>query len=95
MPILVGFIGLPIDYALATSKMMVLITASIGLTPYIASNYFRPLTAIPLAFGSFTGATTSAKIILSLSRVKLKTLASTLFYLMSLIVILRLVAWRL
>jgi len=80
MPILLAIVGLDIRYALATSKMMILITASTGLANYIAHHTFDPYTAIPLAIGTFAGSTISAKLVTSLRRRTLKRLSSLLYY---------------
>ena len=89
MPILLAVVGLDIRYALATSKMMILITASTGLANYVAHHTFDPCTAIPLAIGTFIGSTLSARLVTSLRRRTLKRISSLLYYVLSAVVLLK------
>ncbi len=79
MPILLGFLGLDIRSALATSKMMVGITAATGLANYAIHGAVDPALAIPLAISSFLGATLGARIVTEAPREKLRKLAVALY----------------
>ncbi len=89
MPILLAILGLDIKQALATSKMMILITALTGLANYIAHKTFDLSIAIPLAIGAFVGASLSAKLVTSLEHKTLRRIASLLYYTLSAIALIK------
>ncbi len=85
VPILIGILGLEVKTALATSKLMVLVTAATGLASYVIHGVFSLATALPLAVGSYIGATMSARVLLKLRRRSLRLIAALLYYAMSMV----------
>ncbi|MCE4625997.1 MAG: sulfite exporter TauE/SafE family protein [Desulfurococcales archaeon] len=66
VPILVLVLGLPIKMAVATSKLMVGITALVGVVGHTLKGNVNWILAIPLAVGTYTGATVSSRVLVRL-----------------------------
>ena len=94
MPTMIAVLGLDIRSALATSKMMVGITASIGLCSYIINDLFDPCIALPLALGAYLGASLSARVVVKARRKILRVVAGTLYYLLTAITVAKLLTLR-
>ncbi len=89
VPILIAVLGLSVKEALATSKMMVGITAAFGLTSYVAHGVYDVLLALPLAAGTYLGASTAARFVIRLEERKLRAIAALLYYSMSILTAVR------
>ncbi|NPA97133.1 MAG: sulfite exporter TauE/SafE family protein [Crenarchaeota archaeon] len=92
MPILLAILGLDIRQALATSKMMILITALTGLANYVAHHRFEVAVGAPLAIGAFVGATVSAKLVTRLRRRTLRKVSASLYYTLSILALVKTLA---
>ncbi len=92
MPIMLAILGLDLRAALATSKMMVGITAATGLSTYLAQGVFDPYLALPLAVGSYLGASMTARLVTELEKQKLRKVAASLYYAMSILTFARILA---
>ncbi|MCD6459203.1 sulfite exporter TauE/SafE family protein, partial [bacterium] len=55
LPLMVLFCGVPMDIAIATSTIMVAVTALFGLTGHILTGHFDPLIILPLTIFVFIG----------------------------------------
>ncbi len=92
VPLLLTVLSLGLRETLATSKLMVLITATTGLTVYVVQGVYRLELALPLAVGSYVGATLGARLVIGLEKRKLKMIAATLYYVMSILTLARMMA---
>jgi len=82
VPALVFAMGLPLRVALATSKLMVGVTASVGVVGYaLEGRIYWPL-ALSLLAGTYMGATVSAKILIE-ARERLLRIAASSYYVLT------------
>ncbi len=89
VPILVFVLGLPVKTAVATSKLMVGITASVGVMGYVVKGAVDWGLAIPLLVGTFTGATLASRVLVAAREKSIRTLASAYYFAMSVLLLLR------
>ncbi len=89
VPILVLLIGLPVHVAVATSKLMIGLTALTGVIGHALKTGIDWGLAVPLTVGTFTGATVSSRILVRLRAKTLYYLAASYYYLMGVYMVLR------
>jgi len=89
VPVLVLVVGLPVKIAVATSKLMVGITASVGVIGYIAEGLVVWSLAIPLALGTYLGASLSARLLVRAPERAVRLLAASYYFVMAFILLLR------
>ena len=80
VPLLVLVLGFSVHAAVATSKLMVGITALIGVVGHALAGRVDPILSLLLLVGTYTGATVSARLLLEL-RAKTLRLIAALYYL--------------
>jgi uncharacterized membrane protein YfcA len=73
VPILILILGMPIKTAVSTSKLMVGITAAVGVAGHALKGHIDWILALPLALGTYIGATASSRLLVRLR-------AKTLYY---------------
>ncbi len=89
VPILVLILGLSVKVAVATSKLMVGITAATGALVYGITGHVDPYIAIPLVVGTYSGAFLSARILTRIRARKVRTLAVVMYLVLSILLILK------
>lgn len=89
VPILVVILGLEIHKAVSTSKLMVGITALTGVIGYLYTGHLDIVLALLLLTGTYLGAKASAGIMLELKGKWLMILASSYYFIMGMIMILK------
>ncbi len=72
LPLMVLFCGVPMDIAIATSTVMVAVTALFGLGGHIMAGHFDLSMIIPLAVGAFIGGQIGSRISIKSDKSKLK-----------------------
>ncbi len=89
VPVLVFVVGLPLRVALSTSKLMVGITASVGVVGYaVGGRIYWPL-AISLLAGTYLGATGASRLLVSLREKVLRVIAASYYVVMGFVLVLR------
>ncbi len=79
VPMLVFVVGLPLRSALATSKLMVGVTASVGVVGYTLENRIYWPLALALVAGTYLGATAATRILISAREHLLRLIAGTYY----------------
>ena len=72
LPIMVLLCGVPMDIAMATSTVMVAVTALFGLGGHIMAGHFNLLMIAPLAVAAFVGGQIGSRISIKADKTKLK-----------------------
>ena len=72
LPLMVLFCGVPMDIAIATSTIMVAVTALFGLGGHIMAGHFDFSMVAPLAVAAFIGGQIGSRISIKSDKVKLK-----------------------
>lgn len=72
LPLMVIFCGVPIDIAIATSTVMVAITALFGIGGHIMAGHFDFLSVVPLMIGAFIGGQIGSRLSIKSDKDKLK-----------------------
>ena len=89
VPVLVFVVGLPLRVALSTSKLMVGITASVGVVGYaIGGRIYWPL-ALSLLAGTYLGATAASRLLVSMREKVLRVIAASYYVVMGVVLVLR------
>ncbi len=89
VPVLVLVVGLPVKVAVATSKLMVGITASVGVIGYILEGLVVWSLAVPLALGTYLGASLSARLLVRAPERAVRLLAASYYFVMAFVLLLR------
>ncbi len=89
VPILVLVVGLAIHTAVATSKLMVGITALAGVTGHIIAGRVDYVLALALLVGTYLGASISTKILINLKSRTIMIIASLYYVVMGLSLIIK------
>ncbi len=72
LPLMVLFCGVPMDIAIATSTVMVAVTALFGLGGHIMAGHFNPSMIAPMAIGAFLGGQIGSRVSIKSDKGKLK-----------------------
>lgn len=88
-PTLTLVVGLSLKNALATSKLMVGITAATGALVYGLAGHVEPTIAIPLAVGTYVGASIGARTLAALKPKHSKTIAVAAYTLLAAILVVK------
>jgi len=88
-PMLTLILGLSLKRALATSKLMVGITAATGALVYGLAGHVDPKIAIPLTMGTYVGASIGARVLTRLRAKYAKTVAVTAYTVLVVMLVLR------
>ncbi len=83
VPILILILGMPIKQAVSTSKLMVGITAAVGVAGHALEGRIDWLLAIPLALGTYAGATASSRLLVRLPSRAIYYIAVTYYIVMA------------
>ena len=82
VPIMVLVLGLPVKVAVATSKLMVGITAAAGLLGYAAAGDVSPCLGAALLLGTYTGARLASRLLASMRPRRVAVLAAAYYTVM-------------
>jgi len=83
VPILILILGMPIKAAVSTSKLMVGITAAVGVAGHALRGRIDWILALPLALGTYAGATASSRLLVRLEARTLYYIAITYYVVMA------------
>ncbi len=72
LPLMVLFCGVPMDIAIATSTVMVAVTALFGLSGHIMAGHFDLSMIVPLALAAFIGGQIGSRLSIKSNKSKLK-----------------------
>jgi uncharacterized membrane protein YfcA len=75
VPVLVLVLGMPLRYAVSTSKLMVGITAAVGVAGHTLQGSVDWGLALPLAVGTYLGSTASSRLLVRLRTASLYAIA--------------------
>ena len=89
VPVMILILDLPIKTAIATSKLMVGITALTGVLAYAFHEMIDPSLSILLLIGTYTGATISSRLFIKVPEKVVKCIAVTFYLIMSFIILVR------
>ena len=91
VPIIVFLLGQPLHVAVATSKLIIGITATSGTIGNAVKSLIDLQIALPLLIGTYIGATVSSRILVKTPEKILRILASTYYYITATILVLEVI----
>jgi len=91
LPLMVLLCGVPMDIAIATSTVMVAVTALFGLMGHIATGHFDLSMIIPLSIAAFIGGQIGSRLSIKSNKMKLKKIFGVILILIAVKILIELI----